>query len=182
MEPSSPSLGARRKRGEVREALRGVPHFGLFIAIFLEALSLPQPAVAQKVRISDLADVSFGVISNLQADARRSQNICVFSQSTGGRYSITATGSGSGSSFALINGSSSLAYEVEWSDQSGQTSGTSLVSAVAATGRVSAATQQTCNSGPASSASLIVILRSSSLTQAREGNYSGSLTLLVAAE
>ena len=82
----------------------------------------------------------------------------------------------------MSNGASSLDYEVEWSDQSGQTTGTSLTPAVAVTGRASAATHQACNSGPATSASLIVFLRSSSLTQAREGNYSGSLTLLVAAE
>jgi len=132
--------------------------------------------------VTNLSDVNFGLISNLQADARRSQNVCLFSNSTGGRYSITATGSGSGSSFALNDGSNSLPYEVEWSDQSGQTGGTSLAPAVSATGRVSAASQQACNSGPATSASLIVVLRASSLTQAREGNYSGSLTLLVAAE
>lgn len=138
--------------------------------------------MAQKVRVTNLSDVNFGLISNLQADARRAQNVCVFSQSSGNRYSVTAIGSGTGSSFALSNGSNSLAYEVEWNDQSGQTSGTSLSPTVAATGRVSAATQQTCNSGPATSASLIIILRSSALTQAREGSYSGSLTLVVAAE
>ena len=150
--------------------------------LLLASLSASFPASAQKVRISDLSDVNFGLLANLQADARRSQNVCVYSQSTGGRYSITASGSGTGSAFSLNNGANQLAYEVEWSDQSGQTSGTHLSPTVAATGRVSAATQQTCNSGPSSSASLILILRSSALTQAREGNYSGSLTLLVAAE
>ncbi|WP_294120403.1 hypothetical protein [Sphingomonas sp.] len=162
--------------------LEGAPRLALTTAFCLAALSSPQPAAAQKARITNLSDVNFGLIANLQTDARRSQNVCVFSQSTGSLYSITATGSGSGSSFALTDGTNSLAYEVEWSDQSGQTSGTSLVPAVAATGRVSAATQQTCSNGPATSASLIVILRSSSLTQARAGNYSGSLTLVVAAE
>lgn len=154
----------------------------LAAALFLAAAAISSPAAAEKARITDLSDVNFGLISNLQADSRQSQNICVFSQSTGGRYSITATGSGSGSSFELSNGSSSLAYEVEWSDQSGQATGTGLAPAVTATGRSSAATQQSCNSGPAASASLTIILRSSALSQAREGNYSGSLTLLVAAE
>lgn len=182
MEPLPPSLDARHEGARARGTLKGAPRLALPIACLLAALMSPHPAAAQKVRITNLSDVNFGLIANLQADARQSQNLCVFSQSTGGRYSITATGSGSGSSFALTSGANSLAYEVEWSDQSGQTSGTSLVPAVAATGRVSAATHQTCNSGPASSASLIVILRSSILTQAREGNYSGSLTLVVAAE
>jgi hypothetical protein len=152
------------------------------LVLLTAAIGLPQQTLAQKVRVTNLSDVNFGLISNFQADARRSQNICLFSNSTGGRYSITATGSGPSSSFALNDGSNSLPYEVEWSDQSGETSGTSLVPTVTATGKVSAATQQACNSGPATSASLIVVLRASSLTQAREGNYSGSLTLLVAAE
>jgi hypothetical protein len=154
----------------------------LSLAFLAAAIGLPQQAAAQKVRVTNLADVNFGLVSNLQADTRRSQNVCLFSNSTGGRYSITASGSGSGSSFALADGANSLPYEVQWSDQSGQTSGISLAPTVTSTGRVSAATQQTCNSGPATSASLIVILRASSLTQAREGSYSGSLTLLVAAE
>ena len=160
----------------------GVPRLAVSFALLAAAMALPQPASAQKVRVTDLSDVNFGLLSNLQADARRSQNVCLFSNSTGGRYSITASGSGSGSSFALSDGAHTLPYEVEWSDQSGQSSGASLAPTVTSTGRVSAATQQTCNSGPATSASLIVVLRASSLTQAREGNYSGSLTLLVAAE
>ena len=177
-----PSLGAPPGGGMARNTRAGVPRFMLPFALLAAAIGLPQQAWGQKVRVTNLSDVNFGLISNLQADVRRSQNVCLFSNSTGGRYSITATGSGSGSSFALNDGANSLPYEVEWSDQSGQTSGTSLVPTVTSTGRVTAASQQTCNSGPATSASLIVVLRGSSLTQAREGNYSGSLTLLVAAE
>jgi hypothetical protein len=159
-------------------ALRAMPHAGLFLAL----AALPLPAAAQKARITNISDVSFGLISNLQADSRQSQNICVFSQSTGGAYSISAAGSGSGSSFVLSSGTNSIAYEVEWSPQSGQTSGTSLSPNVALTGQASSATHQSCNSGPTSSASLIITLRSSELSQASEGSYSGSLTLLVAAE
>jgi len=182
MEPMSSSLEACPRRGKAQGARKGILRLAFSIALFLSAVAYPLPAFAQKVRITNLSDVDFGLISNLQADALRSQNVCVYSQSTGGRYSITAAGSGAGSSFSLSNGSNALDYEVEWSDQSGQTSGTSLTPNVAATGRVSAATQQTCNSGPAASASLIILMRSPSLSQAREGTYSGSLTLLVAAE
>lgn len=178
----SPSLGAHPGGGRARNTRAGVPRLILPFALLSAAIGLPQQAWGQKVRVTNLSDVNFGLISNLQADARRSQNVCLFSNSTGGRYSITATGSGAGSSFALNDGANLLPYEVEWSDQSGQTNGTSLVPTVTATGRVTAASQQTCNSGPATSASLIVVLRASSLAQAREGDYSGSLTLLVAAE
>lgn len=175
-------LGASPKSSKAWGTRKGAPCFALAAALVLASAGFPFEARAQKVRITDLSDVNFGLISNLQADSRQSQNVCIFSQSIGGRYSVTASGSGSGSSFTLSSGASQLPYEVEWSDQSGQTSGTTLMPAVASTGRVSAATQQTCNSGPAASASLTIVLRSSELSRAREGNYSGSLTLLVAAE
>jgi hypothetical protein len=151
-------------------------------ALLLAALASPMPASAQKVRVTNLSDVDFGLLANLQSDARRSQDICLYSSSTGSLYSITASGSGSGSAFALNNGAATLPFEVQWSSQSGQTSGTSLTPNVPVTGQTSSATHQFCNGGPPTSASLTVILRSAALSQAREGNYSGTLTLLVAAE
>jgi len=142
----------------------------------------PSPALAQKVRITNLSDVDFGTIANLQADSRRSQNICLYSNGTAGGYSVLASGSGSGSAFSLANGPNQLAYDVEWSGQSGQSSGTALSPNVALTGQTSSASHQFCNSGPPASASLIVVLRGSQLAQARQGSYSGTLTLLIAAE
>ena len=167
---------ARLARGSLKRALRAMSCAALALAF------IPSPAAADKVRITNISDVNFGMITNLQADARQSQNICVFSNSTAGAYSILASGSGTGSAFTLSNGSNSLAYEVQWADQSGQTSGTSLAPNVTATGRTSSASHQSCNTGPPTSASLVIILRASQLGQARAGNYSGSLTLLVAAE
>lgn len=155
---------------------------GLCAGLLLALALYPLPATAQKARITNISDVSFGLISNLQADSRQSQSLCLFSQGTGGAYSVSASGSGAGSSFALTSGSDSLAYEVEWSPQSGQTTGTSLEPGVPLTGQTSAASHQTCNSGPATSASLTIVLRAAQLSQAREGSYSGLLTLLVAAE
>lgn len=173
----------RRHNGErVRGARRTMLRASLWAGLLLVLAVQPRAASAQKVRITNITDVSFGLISNLQADSRQSQNLCMFSQSTDGAYSISASGSGAGSSFTLSSGSDSLAYEVEWSSQSGQTIGTSLAPGVPLTGQTSAATQQTCNSGPATSASLTIVLRASQLSQARQGSYSGSLTLLVAAE
>ncbi len=179
--PSSPGL---RLGGAVvrRRTYRMASAFAPFLALFLGALAQSSPASAGKVRITGLSDVDFGLIMNLQAENRRSQSICLFSNSDGAAYSIAASGSGPGGSFALANGSSALAYSVEWSQQSGQNSGTQLSANQVVTGQTSAATQQFCNSGPATSASLIIVLRPADLSQAREGNYSGSLTVLIAAE
>jgi hypothetical protein len=161
------------------ESLHRAPAIGALAALLLVN---PVPALAQKVRITNLSDVDFGTVANLQADSRRSQNICLYSNGTAGGYSVVATGSGPGSGFSLSSGPNSLPYDVEWSGQSGQSSGAALSPNVALTGQTSSATQQFCNSGPATSASLILVLRGAELARARQGNYSGTLTLLIAAE
>ena len=146
------------------------------------AIVLPSPAVAQKVRITGLADVNFGTLTNLGADALRSQNVCLFSQGVSGGYNVRANGSGAGGAFTLANGGSSLVYEVQWNQSSGQSSGTTVAANSTLSGLTSIATQQTCNSGPPTTASLIILLRSAALSSATAGAYSGTLTLIVAPE
>ena len=179
--PPSPELPHGRAPVAQR-ARRLVPAIAACLALFLGGVAQPAPAWAQKVRITSLSDVDFGLITNLQADNRRSQSVCLYSNSSAGAYNVVASGSGPGGSFMLGNGPSSLAYDVEWSPQAGQTSGTRLSANSPLTGQASAATHQFCNSGPATSASLTIVLRAAELSTAREGPYSGSLTLLIAAE
>lgn len=174
--PPSPGRRARSAR-ETGGRAGAVPALAaLWLAL------VPEAATAQKVRITNLTDVSFGLIANTQAEARRSQNICLYSNSAGGAYSVSASGSGAGSAFVLSNGPDLLPYAVEWSDSSGQTSGVELAPSVALTGQQSAASHQFCNSGPATSASMTIVLKAADLSQARQGNYAGTLTLLIAAE
>ena len=174
--PPAQFLRADRGRGFASPAAH------VLCALAAAALVQPAPASAQKVRITNLSDVDFGTITNLQADSRRAQNICLYSNGAAGGYSVLASGSGAGSAFSLASGPSQLAYDVEWSGQSGQSSGTALSPNVALTGQTSSATHQFCNSGPSASASLVVVLRGAELSRARQGNYSGTLTLLIAAE
>jgi hypothetical protein len=75
-----------------------------------------------------------------------------------------------------------MSYEVQWSNSSAQGSGTQLASNVPLTGQVSGATHQTCSNGPATTASLIILLRSNVLSSATAGAYNGTLTLVVGAE
>ena len=162
-------------------ALRN-PHIATSVLIAGFLAAAPQVAHAQKARISDLIDVAFGAISNLSTDVSRAQSLCAFTQSASGNYLVTATGSGPASAFALASGLAQLAYEVQWASSSNQTTGIPLTAGVPLTGVPSAATQQTCTAGPASSATLIVILRASQLGAAQAGTYSGALTLMIAPE
>ena len=142
----------------------------------------PGLAASNKVRISNLADVAFGTVANLSVDALQSQSVCVYADTNTSGYNITGIGTGPGGAFQLSSGASSLSYDVMWSSSAGQSSGAQLAPNVPLTGQSSGATQQACNAGPATSASLIVVLRSVSLSSAAAGTYNGSLTLLIGPE
>jgi hypothetical protein len=136
---------------------------------------------ADKARITALSDVAFGTV-NVGLDQSSSQNVCAYSDSATSGYSVSATGSGSGGSFALSSGAAALPYEVLWSGTANQTGGTALIAGATTGGFTSAATHQFCNSGPSTSASLTIVLRSAALGSATAGSYSGTLQVMIAPE
>lgn len=173
------SAGRRRRPRNVQRPLTLI----LFGAAWLIVVPTSYASAANRVRISALADVSFGAITNFGADSIRSQSVCLFAKSPPlDQYRITATGSGPGGAFELSSGSDTLAYEVEWSASAGQSTGAPLVANQPLTGQQNTAVADDCSKGPATTASLIVVLRSAALTTATSGNYTGTLTLLVAPE
>jgi len=139
-------------------------------------------AASNKVRLTNLSDVSFGTVANLSSDAVQSQSVCVYADTNTNGYNVTGIGTGPAGSFQLSAGATSMAFDVLWSSSTGQTSGIQLTPNVPLTGQVSPATHQTCANGPATSASLVVVLRSIALSSAAAGTYSGSLTLLIGPE
>lgn len=177
-------MARRSSRGaEGRKAVHGTTFRAAFLLMAFALLALPSArafAGSPNVQITGLSDINFGSLSNFSVDAVRAESVCVYSASATSSYQITATGSGSSNSFALsASGGKKLTYDVQWNSQPGNTSGTQLTSNVALTGLVSTATSATCSSGPSTSASLIVIIRSSVLSAAQVGSYSGTLTLLI---
>ena len=142
----------------------------------------PAFAASNKVRITSLSDVVFGLVANLGQDAVSSQSLCLHADTSTNNYNITASGGGPGGSFLLTSGAAALAYEVQWSSSAGQSSGTQLQPNTPLTGQVTAATHQVCSNGPATSASLIVLLRANALSSATAGAYNGTLILLVGPE
>jgi hypothetical protein len=161
---------------------RAVTALALCTALLPALIAAPTFAASNKVRITNLSDVSFGTIANLSLDAVVSQSVCLYADTNTNGYNVTASGTGAAGAFALSSGTASLPYDVEWSNSAGKTSGTQLTANVPLTGQVSAATHQSCSNGPASSASLILVLRSAALSSASAGTYSGTLTLLVGPE
>jgi len=161
------------------------------VALAISALFLilgPTPALAQaggadRVRISGLSDVPFGTISNFSTDYVRTQSVCLYAKAPpANHYRITATGSGNGGQFNLSSGGNTLPYQVAWSNAPGQSSGALFSPNIPLGGLPNSARNDNCSNGPATTASLIVTVKSSDLASAIAGIYSGSLTLLIAPE
>jgi len=161
------------KTGGLRQALGAA-------SLALSVLSQPaQAAPGDKARVSNLSDVTFGTITNLITDQRSAQDVCVYSNSASGGYTVTATGSGAGAALSLSSGAAELPYEVEWAAQPSRTVGTTLTAGSVTSGFVSSANNQNCSPGSGPTASLIVVLRASALGSATTGSYTGTLTLVI---
>lgn len=134
------------------------------------------PAGAQTVQITRLSDVTFGALPMDGSDQIKSQSVCAYSGLFGGRYSVSATGSGAGNAFTLANGAATLPYEVQWSGSAGQTSGAALTVGGTLPGQTMLLS---CSALNPVNASLIVLVRGAAILQARAGDYSGTLTILL---
>ena len=170
------SPGRRAARGRARVTASAL---ALLATRFGEA---PAAGVSNKVRIGNLADVAFGTVANLGTDAIQSQNVCVYADTATNGYNVTGSGTGPGGSFQLSSGTASMPYDVLWSSSTGQNTGAQLTANTPLTGQISGASQQTCSSGSANSASLVVVLRSTALSSAPAGTYNGTLTLDIGPE
>jgi hypothetical protein len=135
--------------------------------------------VPGRVQIGGLTDITFGTVDPTTA-ASQAENVCVWSNTTGRGYQITATGSGASNAFTLTDGTNTLPYSVEWAASSGQASGTVLATGAALAGLSSTAINPTCSAGPAASASLVVKMTAANLQAAVASAYTGTLTLVVA--
>ena len=153
---------------------------GPILAIVLVAVGQAASGQSMKAEVSSLSDVQFGTIETLQVDQRRSQSVCVASNSNASRYSLLASGNGAGGAFELRNGNAILPYTVEWNDTPGQTSGVSVAPNQPLAGLSTVEKGPRCKRGP--TATLTLVLAAAELSGAEQGDYSGALTLLIAPE
>lgn len=137
-------------------------------------------SVPNRTQISGLTDINF-TNADPSANATSTQNDCVWSNTATKGYSIRATGSGAGGAFLLANASlTPIPYSVQWSQSSGQSSGTALTAGATLAGQVTTATSPTCGTAPSTTSSLIVSIAAADLqNMVATTNYTGTLTLLV---
>ena len=135
--------------------------------------------VGSLVRVSAVDDLDLGSWSG-SGDLTQADNVCVWT--TTGGYNITATGDGgTGSDFALNNGTQDLAYSVKWGDSAGAATD-GLTSGSPLGGQVSGANSTDCNSGTSLTATVEVEILGADLSSADSGTYTGVLTLVIAPE
>jgi hypothetical protein len=144
------------------------------------ACSFSTPARgAERARTTNHVDANFGQLNSL-TDVSLAQTLCVFSSSPSGIYNVVALGSGTGGSFKLVSSSSTLDYHVQWASEPNRSSGVELQAGIASQQFSSIATQQSCNSGPPASATLILRLNGSETANAQAGAYTGVLLITIA--
>ena len=138
-------------------------------------------SVLARAKLTGLTDITF-TNQDPGSAASKAENVCVWSNTSGKTYTVTATGDGTGSAFTLKNSSNStVPYTVEWAGTSGQSSGTSLTATTASTSFTSGAVDQDCSSAPSPPASLVVKIGTTDLGTLTAGSsYAGVLTLSTA--
>ncbi len=121
--------------------------------------------VSPLARITAIDDVTFGTWSGSGA-LSATDDVCVWT--TGG-------------AFTLADGSNEVSYSVTWDDVAGSSSGASLTAGTGLSGQTSSATSTDCTGG-SMTATLGVSIAEGDLSGAPSGNYSGTLTLVIAPE
>lgn len=126
------------------------------------------------VKISNLSDMTLPAFSG--ADVSNVQTACVYSNSTGGAYNVTA--SATGAAFNLSGTGGSIAYTVEYDD--GSPSGfVSLTHGNLASMANASGTDDDCG-GTGSNATVRVNVAATDASAVPQGSYTSTLTLLVA--
>lgn len=135
--------------------------------------------VLARAQISGLTDVNFNGVDPANAQSI-AQSDCVWSNTAGKGYTLTASGSGASNAFTLVYSSKTVPYSVQWANTTGQTTGTALVSGTATGTLVSTAVLPGCTASTTNT-SLIVSMAAADLQTMQAGAaYTGTLTLVVA--
>lgn len=140
--------------------------------------------VAQKVQITDadLIDLSSELSGWTGGDVFKEDTLCVWSSTHAYQVTIADTGghSNPGTGFYLTNATfGELEYSVSWADENPGLDGITN-DGDSLTGQVATAKNKNCNDG--NNATLRITLASEAIEEARAGDYTGELTVVVAPE
>jgi hypothetical protein len=134
-----------------------------------------------RVKISGLTDLQQASWEASNGDVVLTEDFCVYSTRALGGYKVNAQGSGSANAFALANGTDTLPYSVKWNDGG---AGALAAPTVALTpNSLSSVFQHASTVDPGCSggntARLEVRVTAAQMASAVDGEYAGTLTLIV---
>jgi hypothetical protein len=140
-------------------------------------------SITPEVNITNLDDFTFTATElrtalNTGADGTQFDRVCVWSNNPDRSYFITATGNGAGSAFSLTDGTRTLAYTVQWADNTAGVNMTALTSGVKSSAFRTPAITPDCGGSPRQSLR-ITIANAQIATMEATTTYTGVLTLLV---
>jgi hypothetical protein len=149
------------------------------------------PANADTVRISNLSNITVPLWVTGDTSIIQDVFVCVYRANTTGNstsYGITATGDGPG--FLLKSGTNNVAYTVTWNDGGASNPGggttATMINNVKLTSRSNARNNKVtpinssdCNAGASPTARLRITLSQTAMDAARDGVFTGVLTLVL---
>lgn len=125
--------------------------------------------VENEVLVTDMQDIDLA--GAVGADRTGNSDLCIYTNSAVG-YNLTATGSGAGSAFEITDGTTPLAYTVDFD-------GAALASGTATGTLTDHDPASTCGTA---TGNVVVTVASATADAAGPGAYTGVLTLVVAPE
>lgn len=172
----------RFKGLEICALVSGVARIGCkFFCVFfvlgsLFLLNVASAYAVAQVKISSVNSLSLGTWSG-SGSLSDNDDVCIYNSDTS-NYSITASGSGSGQSFAMSGSGSSMAFEVWFKGSSGSV-GTYSQLTSGSPENFSGANQTAVDCGGGVNANVKVSVGALTLGSVPAGSYSGSLTIVV---
>lgn len=134
--------------------------------------------VTNLVRITGVSDINLGTYSG-SGDLSQADDVCVWTNQSGGNYKVLAQGDGASNAFTLTGQiGSPLPYAVRWNGTTGTASNTALV-ADTLSAAFSGASTTSSNCAGGSTANFQVILDGADLLAAKPGIYTGVLTFVI---
>lgn len=132
--------------------------------------------VPPMVRIAGMKDMELGTWADGN-DKTGNYDVCIYTNLAGGRYRVTATGTGN--SFHISSDGNTLPYHVYWNDQTGTSGQVEISPGTSLTDQTTEnVSSPKCSS---STADFQIKFLSSDLANAVPGAYSGQISFLVEA-
>ena len=152
----------------------------LAVAGLVLAFLWATPVAKADVQIASLNDLNLGTWSGI-GDLTGDISHCVLNTVNPRRYNITASGDGAGGAFALINGASSLPFQVSYNDGGGFTTMTATAPLTNQGGYNPGQFNQ-CMNGTRAAFLIRVLILGTDMSVADGGPYTGTIYLTVVPE